>query len=70
MLIGYARVSTDDQNLDPQRDALIACGCERLFEDVMTGAKAERPGLRKALEQLREGDTFGGLTGWAVPSRI
>ena len=58
MYIGYARVSTDDQNLDLQRDALKASGCERLFEDVMTGAKAERPGLRQALEQLREGDTL------------
>ena len=66
MLIGYARVSTDDQNLDLQRDALRACGCERLFEDVMTGAKAERPGLRKTLEQLREGDT---LVVWRLDRR-
>ena len=41
MYIGYARVPTDDQNLDLQRDALKASGFERLFEDVMTGAKAE-----------------------------
>jgi DNA invertase Pin-like site-specific DNA recombinase len=51
MLTGYARASTDDQNLDLQRDALTASGCERVFEDVMTGAKAERPGLRQALER-------------------
>ena len=57
MLIGYARVSTDDQALDPQRDALRAEGCERIFEDTAGGA-GERPGLRDALSQLRAGDTL------------
>lgn len=52
MLIGYARVSTDDQNLDLQRDALETTGCERIYEDIQSGAEAERPGLRQALEQL------------------
>ncbi|MGY2742886.1 recombinase family protein [Arthrobacter sp. UYCu723] len=56
--IGYARVSTRDQNLDLQRDALRAAGCDRIFEDTMSGAKAGRPGLAKALDALREGDTL------------
>ena len=50
MLIGYARVSTDDQNLDLQRDALRLAGCEKVYEDRMSGAKAARPGLNLALE--------------------
>ena len=58
MLIGYARVSTDDQNLDLQKDALTRAGCERILEDQQSGAKVERPGLRLALEYAREGDTL------------
>jgi DNA invertase Pin-like site-specific DNA recombinase len=58
VLIGYARVSTDDQNLDLQRDALQKAGCERIYEDKLTGAKAERPGLQRTLEDAREGDTI------------
>jgi DNA invertase Pin-like site-specific DNA recombinase len=45
MLVGYARVSTEDQNLDLQRDALTHAGCERIFTDVASGAKDERTGL-------------------------
>lgn len=57
MLIGYARVSTDDQHLDLQRDALKQAGCERYFEDTASGAKAERSGLMDMLTTLRRGDT-------------
>ena len=57
MLIGYARISTDDQHLDLQRDALAKAGCERLFEDTASGAKAERPGLTSLLSNLRADDT-------------
>ena len=56
--IGYARVSTRDQNLDLQLGALKGAGCNRIFEDAMSGAKAGRPGLAHALEVLREGDTL------------
>ena len=58
MLIGYARVSTQDQNLDLQIDALTKAGCQRLFDDKISGSRAERPGLTKALEMLRDGDTL------------
>jgi DNA invertase Pin-like site-specific DNA recombinase len=58
MLIGYARVSTDDQNLDLQNDALTAAGCERIYRDKASGAKVERPGLKRALEDIRAGDTL------------
>lgn len=58
MLIGYARVSTQDQNLDLQINALNQAGCKRVFEDKISGSRAERPGLAKALDMLREGDTL------------
>ena len=58
MLIGYARVSTQDQNLDLQIDALTKAGCKKVFDDKISGSRAERPGLAKALEMLREGDTL------------
>jgi len=57
MLIGYARVSTDDQNLDLQRDALKGAGCERVFEDMASGAKSDRTGLTALMTVLRAGDT-------------
>ena len=58
MLIGYARVSTDDQNLALQRDALEQAGCQQIHEDKFSGAKAERPGLAAALSHARTGDTL------------
>jgi hypothetical protein len=63
MLIGYARVSTDDQNLDLQRDALRAAGCDKIYEDRMSGAKAARPGLAMVMEVARSGDV---LTVWRL----
>ena len=58
MLIGYARVSTGDQTLDLQKDALAVTGCDQVFTDVTSGAKASRPGLDAALAYVREGDTI------------
>nr|WP_132565344.1 recombinase family protein [Rhizobium sullae] len=57
--IGYARVSTPDQNLETQRDALQAVGCDRIFEDFgVSGASRHRTGLERALRFLKEGDTL------------
>ena len=60
MLIGYARVSKNEQNLDLQRDALIKAGCneKNIFTDKITGTKAVRIGLDQALSHLRPGDTL------------
>ncbi len=58
MLIGYARVSTDDQNLHLQRDALGGAGCDRIFEDRRSGARTDRPGPAAALDVVRRGDTL------------
>ncbi len=59
MKIGYARVSTIDQSLDLQNDGLEKAGCEKIFADHgVSGAKTERPGLDKALDQIRKGDTL------------
>lgn len=63
MRIGYARVSTDDQNLDLQKDALSKAGCNRILEDRESGAKSARPGLAAALDYARKGDT---LTVWRL----
>lgn len=58
MLIGYARVSTEDQNLDGQVARLKEAGCERIFTDKLTGATVDRPGLNAALDMLRSGDVL------------
>ncbi len=58
MLIGYARVSTADQNLALQTDALTAAGCEKIFTDKASGAVSDRAGLAEALAFAREGDSL------------
>ena len=58
ILVGYARVSTLDQNLDLQLSALEEAGCEKLYQDQISGTKANRPGLSMALEVLRKNDTL------------
>lgn len=57
MTIGYARVSTTGQNLDGQCDSLRQAGCERIYSEKISGAKAQRPELERMLDALREGDT-------------
>jgi DNA invertase Pin-like site-specific DNA recombinase len=57
-LIGYARVSTSDQNLELQLDALKEAGCRRVFEETASGANKARPQLRDALDFLQPGDTL------------
>lgn len=58
MIIGYARVSTEEQNLDGQLDALKAAGAERIFADKITGTVRSRPELDRLLDQLRQGDVI------------
>ena len=58
MIIGYARVSSDDQSLDLQRDALKQAGCDRLYEEKESGGRADRPELQRLMEALRSGDTL------------
>ncbi|KNB61900.1 MULTISPECIES: recombinase family protein [Chryseobacterium] len=56
MKIGYIRISTQDQNYNLQEDALNKLGCEMIFKETVSGAKKERPQLKKLLEQIRKGD--------------
>ena len=58
MLVGYARVSTRDQDAELQRVALLEAGCDRIFEETASGAQRERPQLAAALDYMREGDTL------------
>lgn len=58
MKVGYARVSTHEQNLSLQKDALKQAGCGKIFRDQVSGAKAQRPGLQEAKTYVREGDTL------------
>src|SRR3984893_574465 len=63
MMIGYARVSTQDQGPALQLDALRAAGCERIFEERASGAQRDRPELKAALEYIRDGDV---LVAWKL----
>ncbi|MDR1926305.1 MAG: recombinase family protein [Endomicrobium sp.] len=58
MLVGYSRVSTNDQSLDSQIDQLKKVGCERIFTDIVSGSKSERKNLTEMLDFVREGDTI------------
>jgi len=58
MQIGYARVSTEDQHLELQMDALKNAGCKRIFTDQISGTRIKRPGLDNALSHMRKGDTL------------
>jgi DNA invertase Pin-like site-specific DNA recombinase len=58
MLIGYARISTLDQNLNLQNDALKKAGCDKIYSDTLSGANASRPGLDECLDYARRGDTI------------
>ncbi|EKN6367540.1 recombinase family protein [Yersinia enterocolitica] len=58
MLIGYIRVSTNDQNTELQRAALISANCEQIFEDKISGKSSDRPGLKRAMRTMSQGDTL------------
>jgi DNA invertase Pin-like site-specific DNA recombinase len=58
MLVGYARVSTQDQDLALQLDALQAAGCDKVYEEKASGAQRDRPELKAALDYMRDGDTL------------
>lgn len=58
VLIGYIRVSTNDQNTELQRNALVSANCEQIFEDKISGKSSDRPGLKRAMRAMSEGDTL------------
>jgi Resolvase, N terminal domain len=72
MIVGYSRVSTTEQNLDLQLDALKRAGCEKIIEDTVSGGKVQRLGIERVHDALRSGDMLavGGSTGWGGRSSI
>ncbi|CND85418.1 DNA-invertase hin [Yersinia nurmii] len=64
MLIGYIRVSTNDQNTELQRNALISAKCDLIFEDKISGKSTDRPGLKKAMRHLSTGDSLEARSPW------
>lgn len=58
MKLGYARVSTKDQNFELQEDALLKAGCEKIYKEIVSGAKQDRPTLTSLIDNCREGDTI------------
>ncbi len=70
MRIGYAHVSTSDQNLHLPHDALQAAGCERLLSDTVSGTRVDRPGLAAALSACRSGDTLEEGCGIQYPRNL
>src|SRR5215208_2191730 len=58
MLVGYARVSTSEQTLNLQQDALTSAGCTKIYTDTASGAQTDRPGLLEAISYIRAGDTL------------
>lgn len=69
MKIGYARVSTTDQNLEIQVTALNKAGCSRVFKEKVSGARKKRPELNRLLDQLRPGDTVVVGVLWKNPQK-
>ena len=74
MIIGYAKVSTTEQNVDLQRDVLKRAGCEKIVEDTVSGGKAQRPGLERVHGALRSGDVLAvwrlDRLGWSLKHLI
>lgn len=69
-LVGYARVSTGDQNIDLQADALKSAGCRKIFSEKLSGKNTDRPELAKLLDYLREGDTYMSKTNMYHPALL
>ncbi|MBK9622974.1 MAG: recombinase family protein [Candidatus Obscuribacter sp.] len=69
-MVGYARVSTGDQNIDLQADALKSAGCRKIFSEKLSGKNTDRPELAKLLDNRREGDTYMSKTNMYHPALL